>query len=64
MTSAWKAGMVGHPMNRGTATYPAGNNPPPEGETAASRMVNPDAYGFFAAHIWRETDTGSRCGGR
>lgn len=52
----------GHTMNRGTATYPKGNHPPPDGETAAQRMVNPDAYGFYAAHIWRETDTGFRCG--
>jgi len=58
------AGLTGHPMNRGTATYPAGNDPPPDGETAANRIVNPDAYGFYGAHIWRETDTGSRCGDR
>jgi hypothetical protein len=58
------ASVTGHPMNRGTATYPAGNNPPPEGETTANRIINPDAYGFYAAHIWRETDTGTRCGDR
>jgi hypothetical protein len=56
------AALPGHPMNRGTATYPAGNNPPPDGETTVNRMQNPDAYAFFAAHIWRSTDTGSRCG--
>lgn len=50
-----------HPFGRGTGTYPAGNNPPPEGETAVTRIANPDAYGFFAAHIWRGTDTGSSC---
>jgi hypothetical protein len=52
----------GHTMNRGTATYPKGNHPPPDGETSAQRIINPDAYGFYAAHIWRETDTGFRCG--
>ena len=50
-----------HPFGRGTATYPAGNHPPPEGETPATRMENPDAYGFFAAHVARETDTGKSC---
>ena len=41
--------------------YPAGNKAPPAGITTAERMNNPDAYGFFAAHIWRETDTGRPC---
>ena len=50
-----------HPFGRGTGTYPAGNKPPPAGETAATRMENPDAYGFFAAHIWRSGDTGKTC---
>ena len=56
------AAITGHTMNRGTATYPKGNHPPPDGETSAQRIINPDAYGFYAAHIWRETDTGFRCG--
>ncbi|MCM3904079.1 MAG: M35 family metallopeptidase [Pyrinomonadaceae bacterium] len=50
-----------HPFGRGTATYPAGNKPPPDGETPATRMENADAYGFFAAHIWRSGDTGKSC---
>jgi hypothetical protein len=24
-------------------------------------MDNPDAYAFFAAHIWRNTDSGRSC---
>jgi hypothetical protein len=54
-------GAGAHPPNRGSANYPAGNVAPPGGETTAGRMDNPDAYGFFAAHLWRETDTGSTC---
>jgi hypothetical protein len=41
--------------------YPLGNNAPPAAETTANRMDNPDAYGFFAAHIWRQTDTARAC---
>ena len=41
--------------------YPTGNRAAPAGVTTAERMNNPDAYGFFAAHIWRETDTGRPC---
>ena len=55
------ASIPGHTMNRGTVTYPAGNKPPHPDETTATRIINPDAYGFYAAHIWRETDTGLRC---
>jgi hypothetical protein len=51
----------GHPLGRGTTVYPAGNQPPPAGETPAGRMENPDAYGFFAAHLWRSGDTGKSC---
>lgn len=54
-------GTGGHPPNRGDAEYPAGNVAPPGTETTAGRMNNPDAYAFFAAHIWRNTDTGSTC---
>ncbi|MBT8768516.1 M35 family metallopeptidase [Metapseudomonas boanensis] len=50
-----------HPPNRGDAQYPAGNVAPPAGETTAGRMDNPDAYAFFGAHIWRDTDTGRTC---
>lgn len=52
---------IAHPPNRGSANYPAGNTAPPGGETTAGRITNPDAYAFFAAHIWRSTDTGSTC---
>lgn len=50
-----------HPPNRGDAQYPAGNVAAPAGETTAGRMGNPDAYAFFAAHIWRDTDTSLTC---
>lgn len=50
-----------HPPNRSDAGYPAGNTAPPAGQTTAGRMNNPDAYAFFAAHIWRSTDTGRSC---
>ena len=50
-----------HAPTRGSASYPAGNVDPPAGETTAGRMDNPDAYAFFAAHIWRDTDTGRTC---
>lgn len=50
-----------HPPNRGDAEYPTGNTAAPAGETTAGRMDNPDAYAFFAAHIWRDTDTGRSC---
>ncbi|MCY1506673.1 hypothetical protein D9M68_409270 [compost metagenome] len=35
------------------------------GQTTAGGMDNPDAYAFFGAHIWRDTDTGryGPCGG-
>ncbi|MDJ0662505.1 MAG: DUF4157 domain-containing protein [Crocosphaera sp.] len=50
-----------HPPNRGDAAYPRGNAGPPGGQTTALRRNNPDAYAFFAAHIWRNTDTGRTC---
>ena len=50
-----------HSPNRGSADYPAGNRAPPAGVTTADRMDNPDAYAFFAAHIWRSTDSGRSC---
>jgi Domain of unknown function (DUF4157) len=46
-----------HPPNRGSAGYPALNAPQPASQTSALRKDNPDAYGFFAAQIGRETDT-------
>jgi hypothetical protein len=51
----------GHAPNRGSADYPTGNVAAPAGQTTAGRMNNPDAYAFFAAHVWRSTDTGSTC---
>ena len=50
-----------HPFSRGSASYPTGNEPPPAGMTTAQRIDNPDAFGFFAAHVARETDTGFDC---
>ena len=50
-----------HSPNRGEPLYPAGNVAPPGAVTTADRMDNPDAYAFFAGHIWRETDTGRSC---
>lgn len=50
-----------HAPNRGSADYPAGNNAAPAGQTTAGRMDNPDAYAFFAAHIWRDSDTSLTC---
>lgn len=50
-----------HPPNRGSGNYPAGNVAPPAGQTTAGRMDNPDAYAFFAAHVWRNADTSLTC---
>lgn len=50
-------GLGTHPPYRGSTEYPEGDNPPGSGETTAARVGNPDAYAYFAAHIWRETDT-------
>jgi hypothetical protein len=50
-----------HPPNRGSANYPAGNVAAPAGQTTALRMDNPDAYAFFASHVWRSTDTSLTC---
>ena len=55
------ASITGHTPDRGTVSYPRGSNPPHPDQTSAMRMINVDAYGFYAAHIWRETDTGLRC---
>ena len=55
------AAVAGDPPYRGGPQYPAGNVGPPAGETTAGRMIYPDAYAFFAAHIWRNTDTGRTC---
>jgi hypothetical protein len=46
-----------HPPNRGQAGYPALDTPQPASQTVAARKDNPDAYGYFAAQIGRETDT-------
>ncbi len=53
--------IAGHTPNRGSASYPAGNVAPPAGVTTAQRIQNPDAYAFFAAHLWRGTDTSLTC---
>ena len=50
-----------HAPNRGSAGYPTGNTAAPAGQTTGARMDNPDAYAFFAAHIWRNGDTGRSC---
>lgn len=50
-----------HGPNRGDPGYPAGNVAPPAAQATADRMNNADAYAFFAAHVWRNTDTGSEC---
>jgi Domain of unknown function (DUF4157)/Lysine-specific metallo-endopeptidase len=46
-----------HPPYRGTAEYPGPAAATPGTQTTAMRMDNPDAYAYFAANIWRETDT-------
>jgi hypothetical protein len=55
------AAVAGHPPNRGDPAYPTGNTAPPVGQTTAQRIQNPDAYAFFAAHLWRSTDTSRTC---
>ena len=49
-----------HPPYRGSAEYPLGGAPAGKSETAAVRSGNPDAYGYFAAHVWRDIDTECR----
>jgi hypothetical protein len=48
-----------HPTRRGMGEYPwpQVRKEPSAAETAATRLDNPDAYGYFAAHVWREVDT-------
>jgi uncharacterized protein DUF4157 len=46
-----------HPPYRGSTEYPFGAGPPGAGQSTVLRMDNPDAYSFFAAHVWREIDT-------
>lgn len=58
--SAHAAGLgVGktHPPYRRSAQYPSGAGVPSKDQTAAIRMENPDAYAYFAAHVWRDIDT-------
>jgi hypothetical protein len=45
-----------HPPYRGGAEYPSGGTPPSKDQTAAIRSDNPDAYAYFAAHVWRDID--------
>jgi hypothetical protein len=49
-----------HPPYRGSAEYPWGAGPAGKDQSAAIRMNNPDAYGYFAAHVWRDIDTECR----
>jgi hypothetical protein len=46
-----------HPPYRGGDDYPFGGRAPKAGQTTAKRMDNPDAYGYFAMHVWREIDS-------
>ena len=48
-----------HPPYRGTDEYPwpGSRAKRPAGQTAAVRLDNPDAYAYFAAQVWRESDT-------
>jgi len=46
-----------HPPYRGGDDYPFGGKAPKAGQTTATRMDNPDAYGYFAMHVWREVDS-------
>ena len=50
-------GLGSHPPYRGSDEYPAGGDSPKSGETTSKRIANPDAYGYFGAHVWREVDT-------
>ena len=52
------AAETGHPPYRGWSTYPVGAEAPVVPVTTRERMANPDAYAYFAAHVWRDTDTG------
>ena len=45
-----------HPPNRTGAEYPFGATPASKDQTAAIRSNNPDAYAYFAAHVWRDID--------
>jgi hypothetical protein len=49
-----------HPPYRGSAEYPLGSASVGKDETAAVRSGNPDAYAYFAAHVWRDIDTECR----
>jgi hypothetical protein len=45
-----------HPPYRRGAEYPFGATLPSKDQTAAIRSDNPDAYAYFAAHVWRDID--------
>ncbi len=49
-----------HPPYRGSAEYPWGAGKPSKDQTTAIRTDNPDAYAYFAAHVWRELDSECR----
>jgi hypothetical protein len=44
-----------HPPYRGGNEYPFGSAAPLSAQPT-SRIDNPDAYSYFAAHVWREVD--------
>jgi hypothetical protein len=50
-------GISVHPPYRGSVSYPYGSTVPVPAQEASIRIENPEAYAFFAAHIWREIDT-------
>jgi hypothetical protein len=50
----------GHTPYRGRRGYPL-NAPNPEGVHARARMNNPDAYAFFAYHIYHYNDSPTSC---
>jgi hypothetical protein len=50
-------GDAAHPPYRGSDEYPFGGGKPKTGQTTTLRMDNPDAYGYFGSHIWREIDS-------
>jgi len=46
-----------HPPYRNAPEYPAPGKAIPATQNFTVRADNPEAYAYFAAHIWRETDT-------
>jgi hypothetical protein len=50
-----------HTPNRGDANYPVSGGVGVGRVSRSLRMNTPDAYGFFAAHIFNNTDTPGNC---